>query len=164
MVVVEPVVHDFGINPEGERASVNQRLVVLRPVGDGVKRGAHDADLKRMVVIRSPSPQLVPFKLHRFGQQRPVTLAMMKFSFWDRFLIKNLIKKTRKKDKNKTTTLKNRDTRHTKFFFIFTAPIGSDKRILPRNVSMVLIRKFKHAKCKTIHQQISQGILSTSKH
>jgi transposase-like protein len=23
-----------------------------------------------MVVIRSPSPQLVPFKLHRFGQQR----------------------------------------------------------------------------------------------
>ncbi|WP_265460762.1 hypothetical protein, partial [Aeromonas salmonicida] len=93
---MEPVVHDFGINPEGERASVNQRLVVLRPVGDGVKRGAHDADLKRMVVIRSPSPQLVPFKLHRFGQQRPVTLAMMKFSFWDRFLIKNLIKKTRK--------------------------------------------------------------------
>ncbi|WP_139406138.1 RidA family protein, partial [Aeromonas allosaccharophila] len=27
-------------------------------------------DLKRMVVIRSPSSQLVPFKLHRFGQQR----------------------------------------------------------------------------------------------
>ncbi|WP_219590228.1 hypothetical protein, partial [Aeromonas salmonicida] len=26
---------------------------------------------KEMVVIRSPSPQLVPFKLHRFGQQRP---------------------------------------------------------------------------------------------
>ncbi|MFQ2549269.1 hypothetical protein ACK305_18520, partial [Aeromonas caviae] len=25
---------------------------------------------KRMVVIRSPSPQLVPFKLYRFGQQR----------------------------------------------------------------------------------------------
>ncbi|WP_456305088.1 hypothetical protein [Aeromonas sanarellii] len=24
-----------------------------------------------MVVIRSPPPQLVPFKLHRFGQQRP---------------------------------------------------------------------------------------------
>ncbi|MGL6049786.1 MAG: hypothetical protein ACRC16_07270, partial [Aeromonas salmonicida] len=46
------------------------RLVVLRPVGDGVKRCAHDADLKRMVVIRSPSPQLVPFKLHRFGKQR----------------------------------------------------------------------------------------------
>ncbi|MFB0776569.1 hypothetical protein, partial [Aeromonas salmonicida] len=41
-----------------------------RPVGDGVKRRAHDADLKEMVVIRSPSPQLVPFKLHRFGQQR----------------------------------------------------------------------------------------------
>jgi hypothetical protein len=42
----------------------------LRPVGDGVKRLAHDADLKGMVVIRSPLPQLVPFKLHRFGQQR----------------------------------------------------------------------------------------------
>ncbi|MFB2962635.1 hypothetical protein ACE1BM_23530, partial [Aeromonas jandaei] len=28
------------------------------------------ADLKRVVVIRSPRPQLVPFKLHRFGQQR----------------------------------------------------------------------------------------------
>uniref|UniRef100_UPI003B9E2D2F hypothetical protein n=1 Tax=Aeromonas jandaei TaxID=650 RepID=UPI003B9E2D2F len=26
----------------------------------GVKRRAHDADLKRMVVISSPSPQLVP--------------------------------------------------------------------------------------------------------
>ncbi|MFM5376221.1 hypothetical protein ACEUAE_20520, partial [Aeromonas veronii] len=25
---------------------------------------------KRMVVIRSPSPQLVPFKLYRFGKQR----------------------------------------------------------------------------------------------
>jgi len=50
--------------------TVNQRLVVFRPVGDGVKRCAHDADLKRMVVIRSPSPQLVPFKLHRFGKQR----------------------------------------------------------------------------------------------
>ncbi|MFM4987327.1 hypothetical protein ACEUAZ_14500, partial [Aeromonas veronii] len=43
----------------------------FRPVGDGVKRRAHDADLKGMVVIRSPSPQLVPFKLHRFGKQRP---------------------------------------------------------------------------------------------
>ncbi|MGE6294676.1 hypothetical protein, partial [Aeromonas media] len=30
----------------------------------------HDADLKRMVVIRSPSPQLVPFKPYRFGKQR----------------------------------------------------------------------------------------------
>ncbi|MFQ2677298.1 hypothetical protein ACK3Z1_20180 [Aeromonas caviae] len=30
--------------------------------------------MKEMVVIRSPSPQLVPFKLHRFGQQR---LAML---------------------------------------------------------------------------------------
>ncbi|MDM5070157.1 hypothetical protein OB952_22825, partial [Aeromonas salmonicida] len=45
-----------------------------RPVGDGVKRRAHDADLKEMVVIRSPSPQLVPFKLHRFGQQRPALM------------------------------------------------------------------------------------------
>jgi len=41
------------------------------PVGDGVKRRAHDADLKEMVVIRSPRSPLVPFKLHRFGQQRP---------------------------------------------------------------------------------------------
>ncbi len=70
MVVVEPVVHDFGINPEGERATVDQRLIVLRPVGDGVKRRAHDADLKRMVMIRSPSPQLVPFKLRLFVKQR----------------------------------------------------------------------------------------------
>lgn len=50
---------------------VNQRLVVCRPVGDGVKRLAHDADLKGMVVIRSPRTQLVPFRLHRFGKQRP---------------------------------------------------------------------------------------------
>ncbi|WP_421332032.1 hypothetical protein, partial [Aeromonas veronii] len=35
-----------------------------------MKRYTHDADLKRMVVIRSPSPQLVPFKRHRFGKQR----------------------------------------------------------------------------------------------
>lgn len=70
MVVVEPVVHGLGINPEGEGTTVNQRLVVLRQVGDGVKRRAHDADLKEMVVIRSPSPQLVPLKLHRFGTQR----------------------------------------------------------------------------------------------
>ena len=62
MVVVKPVAHGLGIDPEGERATVNQRLVVLRPVGDGVKRCAHNADLERMVVIRSPSPQLVPFK------------------------------------------------------------------------------------------------------
>ena len=53
MVVVELVVHDFGSNPEGERATVNQRLVALRPVSDGMKRLAHDADLKRMMVIRS---------------------------------------------------------------------------------------------------------------
>lgn len=70
MVVVEPVVHGLGINPEGEGTTVNQRLVVLRQVGDGVKRRAHDADLKEMVVIRSPSPQLVPLKLYRFGTQR----------------------------------------------------------------------------------------------
>ncbi|WP_231867100.1 hypothetical protein, partial [Aeromonas enteropelogenes] len=49
----------------------------FRPVGDGVKRRAHDADLKRMVVIRSPSPQLVPFKLHRFGQQRRKTMKAL---------------------------------------------------------------------------------------
>ncbi|WP_218972935.1 hypothetical protein, partial [Aeromonas veronii] len=54
----------------GEGATVDQRLVVLRPVGDGVKRLAHDADLKGMVMIRSPRPQLVPFKPHRFGKQR----------------------------------------------------------------------------------------------
>ncbi|WP_233267793.1 hypothetical protein, partial [Aeromonas veronii] len=41
--------------------------------GDGMKRYAHDADLKRIVVIRSPSPQLVPFKRHRFGKQRRAT-------------------------------------------------------------------------------------------
>jgi hypothetical protein len=35
-----------------------------------VKRLAHDADLKGMVVIRSPHFQLVPFKLNRFGKQR----------------------------------------------------------------------------------------------
>jgi hypothetical protein len=51
---------DICINSEGERATVNQILVILRPVGDGVKRLAHDANLKGMVVIRSPSLQLVP--------------------------------------------------------------------------------------------------------
>ncbi|MGL5037595.1 MAG: hypothetical protein ACRC6F_07655, partial [Aeromonas sp.] len=35
------------INPESERATVDQRLVVLRPVGDGMKRFAHDGYLKR---------------------------------------------------------------------------------------------------------------------
>jgi len=64
MVVVKLVAHCLGINPEGEGTTVNQRLVVLRPVGDGVKLRAHDADLKGIVVIRSPSPQLVPFKLY----------------------------------------------------------------------------------------------------
>ncbi len=43
MVVVEPVIHGASINPEGEGTTVNQRLVILRPVGDGVKRRAHDA-------------------------------------------------------------------------------------------------------------------------
>lgn len=66
MVVGEPVVNDLGINPEGERVTVNQRLVVLRPVGDGVNQLAHDADLKGGVVIRTPPFQLVPFNLHRF--------------------------------------------------------------------------------------------------
>ncbi|WP_236661962.1 hypothetical protein, partial [Aeromonas jandaei] len=55
----------------------------LRPVGDGVKRRAHDADLKRMGVIRSPSPQLVPFKLHRFGKQRRLQVIR---SLRDRYL------------------------------------------------------------------------------
>lgn len=68
IVVVKPVVHGLGINPEGERTTVNQRLVVCRPVGDGVKRRAHDAELKRLVVIMSPSSGLVPFKLYLFGQ------------------------------------------------------------------------------------------------
>ncbi|MGL5092623.1 MAG: hypothetical protein ACRC8B_17130, partial [Aeromonas sobria] len=46
--------------------------VVLRPIGDGVKRFTHDADLRGMVVIRSLGFQLVPFKLHRFRKQRRV--------------------------------------------------------------------------------------------
>ena len=46
MVVVKPVVHSRDINPEGEGATRNQRPVVLRPVGDGVKRLAQDAELK----------------------------------------------------------------------------------------------------------------------
>lgn len=46
MVVVEPVVHGICINPEGERATVNQILVLLRPVGYGIKRLIHDADLR----------------------------------------------------------------------------------------------------------------------
>lgn len=44
-----------GISPEGERATRNQRLVVLRPVGDGVKRLADDANMKGMVMITTPS-------------------------------------------------------------------------------------------------------------
>ncbi|WP_204790539.1 hypothetical protein, partial [Aeromonas salmonicida] len=49
---------------------VDQRPVVLRPIGDGVKRFTHDADLRGMVVLRSLGFQLVPFKLHRFRKQR----------------------------------------------------------------------------------------------
>lgn len=44
------------INREGGWATVNQRLVVLRSVGDGVKRRVHDADLKGMTAVRSPRP------------------------------------------------------------------------------------------------------------
>ena len=72
MVLVEPVIHGVYINPEGERATANQRLVVLMPVGDGVKRLAHDADLKGMVVIRSPRPQLVPFSCIDLGNHSAV--------------------------------------------------------------------------------------------
>lgn len=46
MGVVKPVVHNFDIHPEGKRATVNPKFVVLRPVGDGVKYFAHDTDLK----------------------------------------------------------------------------------------------------------------------
>ncbi|MNC34248.1 hypothetical protein D3C76_616670 [compost metagenome] len=46
MVVVEPVVHDIRINPEGKGATVDEKLVVLRPVGDGVKRLAHECWLE----------------------------------------------------------------------------------------------------------------------
>ncbi|WP_343890412.1 hypothetical protein [Aeromonas salmonicida] len=42
----------------------------MRPVGDGVKRSTHDADLRGRVVLRSLGFQLVPFKLHRFRKQR----------------------------------------------------------------------------------------------
>ncbi|TNI77564.1 hypothetical protein CF133_17915 [Aeromonas salmonicida] len=68
--MVKPVIHGLGINPESERATVDQRPVVLRPIGDGVKRFTHDADLRGMVVLRSLGFQLVPFKLHRFRKQR----------------------------------------------------------------------------------------------
>ncbi|WP_206665205.1 hypothetical protein, partial [Aeromonas salmonicida] len=64
------------INPESERATVDQRPVVLRPIGDGVKRFTHDADLRGMVVLRSLGFQLVPFKLHRFRKQRPAELIL----------------------------------------------------------------------------------------
>ncbi|WP_241519153.1 hypothetical protein [Aeromonas salmonicida] len=73
MVLVKPVIHGLGINPESERATVDQRPVVLRPIGDGVKRFTHDADLRGMVVLRSLGFQLVPFKLHRFRKQRRIS-------------------------------------------------------------------------------------------
>ncbi|MGU5699859.1 hypothetical protein ACV1D9_22330, partial [Aeromonas allosaccharophila] len=59
-------------------ATVDQGMIVsLFPVnaiwvnsyGYGGKRRAHDADLKRMVVIRSPSPQLVPFSCIDLGNK-----------------------------------------------------------------------------------------------
>jgi hypothetical protein len=68
-------IHGLGINPESERATVDQRPVVLRPIGDGVKRFTHDADLREMVVIRTLGFQLVPFKLHRFRKQRRVAVT-----------------------------------------------------------------------------------------
>ncbi|KTA91913.1 hypothetical protein VO71_16770, partial [Aeromonas salmonicida subsp. smithia] len=77
MVLVKPVIHGLGINPESERATVDQRPVVLRPIGDGVKRFTHDADLRGMVVLRSLGFQLVPFKLHRFRKQRPRKLKQV---------------------------------------------------------------------------------------
>ena len=53
MVGVEPIVHCICINPEGEGATVDQKLDVLRPVGDGVTR--LDANMKGMVMITTPS-------------------------------------------------------------------------------------------------------------
>lgn len=70
MLVVKPVIHGIGIRSEGEGTTVNQRLVVLRSVSDEVQQLAHDANLKGMVVIRSPGCQLIPFKPHRFGKPR----------------------------------------------------------------------------------------------
>lgn len=42
MVVVELVVHGVGINLQGERATRNQKLVVLRAISDEVKRLANE--------------------------------------------------------------------------------------------------------------------------
>ncbi|WP_241519145.1 hypothetical protein [Aeromonas salmonicida] len=83
MVLVKPVIHGLGINPESERATVDQRPVVLRPIGDGVKRFTHDADLRGMVVLRSLGFQLVPFKLHRFRKQRRRELKQERWRFYD---------------------------------------------------------------------------------
>ncbi|WP_204790563.1 hypothetical protein, partial [Aeromonas salmonicida] len=60
-----------GINPESERATVDQRPVVGRPMGDGVKRFNHDADLRGMVVLRAMGGKVGRVKLHRFRKQRP---------------------------------------------------------------------------------------------
>lgn len=49
MVVVEPVVHGIRINPEGKRATVDERLVVY-----GVKRLDHwNADLNDQIATSS---------------------------------------------------------------------------------------------------------------
>ena len=58
------------VSASTQKVSEPRLINVLRPVGDGMKRRAHDADLKRMVVIRSSSPQLALFKLHLFRKQR----------------------------------------------------------------------------------------------
>ncbi|HHQ4530639.1 TPA: hypothetical protein ACSP1Y_004467, partial [Aeromonas hydrophila] len=70
LVMVEPFIHCLGINQEDEWATVAQRLVILRPVGDGMKSQAHDADLTWMTVISESCYQLVPFKPHRFEDLR----------------------------------------------------------------------------------------------
>ena len=77
-------IHGACINPEGEAPTVNQTVVVLRPVGDGVKRRAHDEDLKRMVVIRSASPQLVP-QAASIWETTPLKILYIAY-FIERFL------------------------------------------------------------------------------
>lgn len=64
MVLMKPVFHRFGIDPEGKRTTLNQRLVVLRPIGNSVTRFAHDADVKRDLLIRSRVSPKVPFRLN----------------------------------------------------------------------------------------------------
>ncbi len=36
MVLMKPTVYGIGIDPKGEGAALDQRFVVLRPIGDGV--------------------------------------------------------------------------------------------------------------------------------